>query len=531
MPSPKRYVALQGSELIHVPNARVAGGINLNDVTEVTLFTRRGPSSPDLAARVQLLGSARASERQYLSRQEIADQYGADTADLDAIEKFANEQSLTVVAVSPGQRSIRLAGTLSNLASAFKVQFSQYQSSLGSYRGYTGHVQVPDSLSSIVKAVIGLDTKPASQYRLQKYQAAAAAAQAQSYTPNEVASLYNFPTDLNGNGQCIGILEFGGGYQMSDLNTYFQSLGIATPDIVSVSVAGAVNAPVPGQNSPDFEVMLDVEVIGAIASGAQIVVYFAPNTTLGWWRAMNTAIDDTYHNPSVISISWGGAESTWGHGMMEAIDSVFQRAGAAGITICAAAGDSGYTDGVTSLIPGLSAHVDFPASSPHVVACGGTSLQSSGEQITSETVWNDSPTSATGGGVSTVFPVPSYQAEANVPSSVNVGHQAGRGVPDVAGDADPNTGYNIRVHGQDWVIGGTSAVAPLWASLFALINQQLGTPLGFVNPQLYSEGVSGGGFHDIVVGNNGQGGYQAGPGWDACTGLGSPDGSALLEVM
>jgi len=288
-----------------------------------------------------------------------------------------------------------------------------------------------------------------------------------------------------------------------------------------------VNHPVPGPNSPDDEVMLDVEVVGCIASGALIVVYFAPNTTLGWLRAVSTAINDSYHNPSVISISWGGPETSWSSGALELMNYEFQSAGALGVTICAAAGDQGYTDGV----PGTKAYVDFPASSPYVVACGGTRLNSSGGTITAESVWNDSPSSATGGGVSAVFPVPSYQSSANVPPSVNPPNLPGRGVPDVAGDADPNTGYLIRVDGRDEIIGGTSAVAPLWAALLTLINQGLGSPLGFVNPLLYSQGLAGLGFNDIVTGNNGAGGYHAGPGWDACSGLGTPDGTELAGVL
>ena len=351
----------------------------------------------------------------------------------------------------------------------------------------------------------------------------------QSYTPNEVASLYSFPTDVDGSGMCIGILEFGGGFNMSDLNTYFQSLGLASPQVVAVSVGGVVNLPIPGPNSPDDEVMLDIEVVGAIAPRAQIVVYFAPNTNLGWWRAINAAITDSYHNPSVISISWGGPENSWNPAVIDAINYEFQIAATLGITICTAAGDQGFTDGG---IPASQAHVDFPASSPYVLSCGGTRLQSSDGKVVAESVWNDLPMNgATGGGVSAVFPVPSYQTGAHVPPSVNPSGAQGRGVPDVAGDADPNTGYRIRVDGQDAVIGGTSAVAPLWAALVALINQKLGSRLGFVNSLLYSQGLAGKGFTDIVKGDNGKGGYAAGPGWDACTGLGTPDGTTLSELL
>jgi kumamolisin len=538
---PTRYVPIHGSELAHLAGARsIPGRLNLNEVAEVALFVRGAAAGDDLQADVHNLGSARVRERQYLSRRSLSDKYGADSADLAAIASFANGAGLTIEAISPAHRMVRLAGPLGSLAQAFNVQFSLYQSPQGSYRGYTGAVHVPDTISSIVKGVFGLDNKPQSTYHLRKLPSkqpfqrrgpygAAAAAATQSYAPNEVASLYNFPTDVDGTGVCIGILEFGGGFNPSDLNTYFQSLGIATPQVAAVSVGRAVNRPIPGPNSPDDEVMLDIEVVGAIAPAAQIVVYFAPNTNLGWWLAINTAINDSYHNPSVISISWGGPENSWSPAVIDAINYEFQAAGTLGITICTAAGDSGFTDGG---IPASQAHVDFPASSPYVLSCGGTRLHSSGGKVVAESVWNDLPTNgATGGGVSAVFPVPSYQTSANVPPSVNPPGAMGRGVPDVAGDADPNTGYRIRVHGQEAVIGGTSAVAPLWAALCALINQKLGSPVGFMNSLLYSQGLAGKGFTDIVKGDNGSGGYVAGPGWDACTGLGTPDGTALSVLL
>jgi len=209
------------------------------------------------------------------------------------------------------------------------------------------------------------------------------------------------------------------------------------------------------------------------------------------------------------------------------MDEAFQSAAAMGVTVCVAAGDDGSTDGVTD---GLN-HVDFPASSPNVLACGGTELVASGNTITNETVWNETANNegATGGGVSDVFPLPSYQSGAGVPPSANPGQHVGRGVPDVAGDADPSTGYVTRVDGQPDVIGGTSAVAPLWAGLIALINESIGKPAGFLNPLLYQDASAGGIFNDITSGNNDA--YSAGPGWDACTGLGSPVGSQIAAVL
>jgi kumamolisin len=207
------------------------------------------------------------------------------------------------------------------------------------------------------------------------------------------------------------------------------------------------------------------------------------------------------------------------------MDQAFQSAAAVGVTVFCASGDDGSRDRVSD----GHAHADFPASSPHVVACGGTHLESVTSTITSELVWNDA-SGATGGGISDFFGLPDYQAAAHVPLSANGDGRIGRGVPDIAGDAAPETGYAIRVDGSDLVFGGTSAVAPLWAGLMALINEQLVDPVGFVNPVLYEELVFEADVtRDITSGNNG--GYSAASGWDACTGLGTPNGENWLAAL
>jgi kumamolisin len=231
----------------------------------------------------------------------------------------------------------------------------------------------------------------------------------------------------------------------------------------------------------------------------------------------------------VISISWGGPESSWTTQALGALDQSFADAASLGVTVCVACGDNGSGDGVGD----GRAHVDFPASSPHALACGGTRLEAARGSITAETVWNEATGGATGGGVSQVFDLPAWQQAAGVPTSANGDGRVGRGVPDVAGDADPTTGYQVRVDGREVTVGGTSAVAPLWAALVALLNQRRGTPLGQLNPELYAASAEQA-FRDITVGSNalpGTPGYSAGPGWDACTGLGSPDGQALLTAL
>jgi kumamolisin len=237
------------------------------------------------------------------------------------------------------------------------------------------------------------------------------------------------------------------------------------------------------------------------------------------------AIHDTTNKPSVISISWGAAEPNWSGQAMTSYDQAFQAAAAMGVTVCCAAGDNGSADGETD----GKAHVDFPASSPFALGCGGTKLVGAGNTIASEQVWNEGPNSATGGGVSDFFSLPDYQSKAGVPPSANDKKHKGRGVPDIAGDADPATGYFVRVDGQEFVIGGTSAVAPLWAGLVALLNQKLKNRVGFLNPLLYGSLAKSASLNDVTAGNNGA--YKAKAGWDPCTGWGSPRGKKLLQSL
>jgi kumamolisin len=322
----------------------------------------------------------------------------------------------------------------------------------------------------------------------------------------------------------VALVELGGGYRPKDLKTYFAGLGVGSPSVVAVSVDHAKNAPTGSGNGPDGEVMLDIEVVGAIAPGAKIAVYFAPNTDAGFLDAVTTAVHDATHKPSVISISWGGPESTWTDQAKTALDSAFQAAATMGITVCVASGDNGSSDGVS----GGGDNVDFPASSSFALACGGTNLQGAGSIISGETVWNDGASGgASGGGVSTFFPLPTWQT--GLHATKTGGESVAltmRGVPDVSGDADPETGYDVRVDGSDTVIGGTSAVAPLWAALIARINGAAGKPAGFVNPLLYANPSA---LRDVTSGNNGD--YAAAEGWDACTGLGSPNGGSLRNLL
>jgi kumamolisin len=513
-------------------------------VTQVTIHikTQKDPTRAHAKAFVEQLVDRPLVERQHLSREEYAASFGAAPEDVQKIRKFAREFGLQVVpdqlvrktrANHLGHRTAEIRGTNAALSRAFGVKLVRVREGKRVYRSHVGAISVPEAFQEVIQNVLGLDTRPPAKPRIKTFPRLGGFAPhlgSVSFNPDQIAKLYNFPTGVTGKGQTIALVELGGGFRPRDLKTYFQRLGIPKPVVKAVSVGKGRNHPTGNPNGDDAEVMLDIEVAGAVAPGATILVYFAPNTNRGFFRCVNGIVHDNLHKPTILSISWGGAESTWTATDMTSFDEAFQAAAAMGISVFSAAGDNGSTDGEK----GNAAHVDFPASSPNNTSCGGTRLVSSGGNI-AESVWNDGASGGgTGGGISEFFPVPQYQTGSSIhlPKSLNPGGAIGRGVPDVAGDADPVTGYNVRVDGIDSVIGGTSAVAPLWAGLTALINESLGRSAGFLNPFLYTVPSA---LHDVTNGNNdttGQvGGYPAGPGWDACTGLGTPDGAAVLNAI
>ena len=480
-----------------------------------------GPHAPDetldvtvVLRRMNPLGALNPSALRSARHADFTARYGADPADVDRMRNFSRRHNLQELACEPGRRTLHLRGTAQSLQQAFGVQLGHYELTPGG-ASYVGCAQAPSLPDPAVIAVLGLDRRPVAQPHFRIAQAQPST----TYTSLQVAQLYNFPAG-DGSGQIIAIIELGGGYVQADLDTYFSGLGLATPSISAVSVDGGSNQP---GGDADAEVMLDIEVSGALAPAAQLVVYFAANTDQGFYNAISQAAHSSSQPATVMSISWGGPESSWSTASRNAMETALEDAAALGVTVTVAAGDNGSSDGVSSGQP----TVDYPASSPSVLACGGTELQGSGSTISSEVVWNETAGNegATGGGVSAVFALPAWQSASNVPAAP--GGFVGRGVPDVAGNADPLTGYDVLVDGQDEVVGGTSAVAPLWAALVARLNQQLGHALGAANAMLYGLGEKG--FRDITQGNNGS--YTAGPGWDACTGLGSPNGHALLGAL
>jgi kumamolisin len=521
--TPKK-LAIAGSERAPLEGAREIGPANPNEKLDVTIRLRsRAGKKPIVNADAFTKPIAK---RTILSRKEFEQSHGATPESIARVEAFAREHKLTVKETSAARRTVILTGTVAAMSLAFGVELKEYEHPGGNYRGRSGPVQIPADLQDVIEGVFGLDNRPQAKPHFRRRHAHP---ENVSYTPLQIAQLYNFPTGVDGSGECIALIELGGGYKPADLATYWKQLKLnKTPNVSAVSIGDGSNKPTGNPDGPDGEVMLDIEVSGSIAPGAKIVAYFADNTDAGFLNAITTAVHDSTNNPSIISISWGGPESSWTGQAMTSMDEAFQAAAAMGVTVCIAAGDDGSTDGVTD---GLN-HVDFPASSPNVLACGGTKLVASGNSITSEVVWNELANNegATGGGISDFFAkVPSWQEGAGVPHSANPKHNIGRGVPDVTGNADPTTGYVTFVDGKPDVIGGTSAVAPLWAGLIALINESIGKPAGFINPLLYQEADGADDFNDIDKGNNGA--YTAAKGWDACSGLGSPIGTQVAAAL
>lgn len=505
-------VVIPGSERSAVPSATLSAPADPRERLSVSVYLRAA----------QPFDAATSVTGEHLTREEFAARHGAEGGDVDRVTAFAEAHHLTVDHVDAARRLVVLGGTVATMSEAFGVELSRYDHPDGSYRGRQGGITIPADLDGVITSVHGLDDRPQAHPHVRVAPPEAKRHhKAGPYSPAQVAAAYDFPTDNNGRGECVGIIELGGGYTAADLQQFFRGIGVTEPQVISVGVDGGANTPSPGDNA-DVEVALDIEVVGAVAPGARMVVYFAPNTDQGFLDAISTAVHDATNAPSVISISWGGPESSWSAQSLQAFDQAFQAGALMGVTICCASGDNGSGDGVTT---DNLAHVDFPASSPHALACGGTALSASGASISSEVVWNEGG-GATGGGISDVFPLPSYQSTAKVPPSANPGGRVGRGVPDVAGDADPATGYRIVVNGSAMTVGGTSAVAPLWAGLIAVINSSLSTKVGFVHSALYANPSA---LHDITAGTNGA--YHAGPGWDPCTGLGSPDGARVRQLL
>jgi kumamolisin len=539
-PKPPVYVALPGSKRTLLPNSRLAGPINPSEMVSVTVRVASAGDPEALAQKAYELANTPMAERKYLTHEELEKRHGAKQEDLDKIEHFAQEHDLMVVHRSAAERSVVLKGKLGDLLAAFHADVQIYHHSTGTYRGRRGEIMLPEELSKFVTGVFGLDTRPKHRApHRQKRAAQSGPGGGNGVAATNFASRYNFPNALNGTtldgaGQTIAIIELGGGYRRSDLSVFFKEVKTPMPQVSSISVDHAGNDPTTA-DSADGEVMLDIEVAGAVAPKAKFAVYFAPNNgDKGFLDAISAAVHDSQRKPSVISISWGGPEVSTDQQGVKAYHELFAAAGALGITVCVASGDHGTADLDAGDWDG-KIHVDHPASDDLVLGCGGTQIVSG-----TDVVWNDGTPFdvnapggggwAVGGGISEIFPVPSYQGSAKLPVSIDNG-KPGRGVPDIAMSA---TNYFSRVDTSEGASGGTSAVAPLMAALVVRLNQAKKKNVGFLNPFLYSNAAKGL-VRDVTSGTNAikdtVRGYDAGPGWDACTGLGTPDGTAILNNL
>ncbi len=501
-PARSNRVVIPGSEKLADPRAAIVASVDPNEPIAVTVRLRPDQPIPD-----QYTGQPRADfEREHAAR----------PADIAGVDTFAHEYGLAVADVDTVARTMTLSGTAQQMHAAFGAELAQYRSADQTYRGRTGPISVPDTIAAAVTSVTGLDGGSVSvSHRV----TAEATPATPGYTPLDVARAYHFPAG-DGTGEHVGVISLGGRYDDRVQAAYLKSVGVPHSAFNVVKVDGGATEP--SDPGPTGENMLDTEMIGSLVPNADKTIYIAPNTDRGFLDAISTALHDKQHHNDAISISWGGPEERFTPQAVRAFNDLFKEARAMGVNVFSAAGDNGATDG----IPDGDLHVDFPSSSPGVIANGGTKLTTAADgSIAKETVWNElrNKQGATGGGISAINPKPPAQTQLPI---------GGRGVPDIAGDADPTTGFRMLVPLGETkagleLVGGTSAVAPLYAALAARLEQNLGRPLGDLEQAIYAAPADA--FHDVTTGNNG--GYKAQTGWDAATGRGSVDGTALLAYL
>ncbi len=492
-----------------------------------------GPSDPNKEITATIVVKSKGSEQEMdltlariqnreikpLTDEEFNDRFGADPEAMKRVKKFAEDYGLKVEESDLDSGKVLLRGKVKDFNEAFKVQLDDFKGPLGVCRERFGNISVPRNIATDVLGVLGLEDRPFAHADVVRYKPPGPFHPRINggITPVDAANAYSFPSETTGKGQGVAILQFGGGLDLKDTAAYFQQRGMKMPEIEIVTVDGAK---MKSGQSADDEVALDTQVLGSVAPEAKQTVIFAPNSEQGFLDAITRA---TFAKPgeqsnSAISISWGAPESMWSQQAMENMHIAFKKAALKGITVFAATGDNGAKNGTDRFT------ADYPASDSMVLATGGTELTLKPDgKIESEKTWADS-----GGGISESNPIPEFQKEVKLPANANKNEKTGRGVPDVAGNANPATGYMIRVHGVESRMAGTSAVSPLYAGLVLRMNQSLGQRVGYLNPFLYKNGGSDI-FRDMTTGNNG--GYEAGPGWDAATGWGVLNGTKLLEAM
>jgi kumamolisin len=496
--------------------------------------------------------------------------YDPGTDRFDAIRDFARAHDLEVVETSKARHDVILEGSANALGHAFGVELHEYAHAGGRYYAPHDAITVPNGLHDIVDGVLGLDNVPVHRTH------ATPAASKTTFTPAQLAEHYRFPAQ-DAAGERIALFQFGGGYVEDDIEAFARKASLHLPNIRAIGIRGAdgikvKNAPLRAdqmkalatawKESPTFaqlsaaaganldafmaslEATMDIELSAALGGGADIDVYFAPQGADGWRRAIYAAIGEPYAGSgatsrrpaTVISISWGENESAFDTMKLRLIHNALNAAELKGVAVCSASGDRGSANVMGDT---THANVNFPASSPAVLAIGGTRIMPSRQEI----AWKGElfgAAVATGGGMSGFFPRPAWQqgpkfvALKDTWKSSNESGFVGRWVPDVSANAAFESGVEILCGGQRLVGGGTSAAAPLWAALLARGASALGHPLAGLNAWLYAHnesvcvGVQDG---DNDVGAGDIPWFRATVGWDACTGFGVPNGVALLQKL
>ena len=459
----------------------------------------------------------------------FADLFGASRADLDLVGAFAASHGIAVTGSDAATRGVALHGTASQYTAAFGVRLGRYAGPEGERRGHEGGILLPPELAPIVQAVIGLDDRRAARACIVRGRPVSSAGAA--FVPANLAATYGLPSGLDGAGQRIGVIGFAAAVPSADLDAYCGLLGIAPPAL-RVVPAPADGPTLDDGSGADRDALAAVlQLLARLAPRAELVVRLATPTERGCIDALAAAVHGADPALDVLCLGWAGAEERWSVQAAWAINEILADAAALGITVCSASGD----DGAGLEAGSDTASVSLPASSPFALACGGTALSLAGGGMACEVVWNDAALGggASGGGVSTLFPVPPWQEKHRPPLSVRTA-RAGRGVPDVAAVAAPSPGLLCVLDGVAVACGGTALSAALWAALVARINQGTGGALGFITPRLYDLPRKGA-FRDILFGGTETtgrvGGYFARPGWDVCTGLGTPRGEELLRGL
>jgi kumamolisin len=540
----EKRTPLKGHAHPPLPGEQRAGKTDPHSELKLTLVMRRRHELPDLHP----LGAKSIHHREHLTREDLSRRHGAVTGDLAVVRRFARKHHLEIGEVDLARRTVELCGKAHDVEKAFAVTLVEMSHPRGNYRRAMGRGGIPDALAGVVESVLGLSTRHCARRcrvhhsnTLQPF-----------WTVPQMARAYGFPRSLHAQGQSIALVELGGGFHKDDLRKYFARLRRPMPRIRVVSVGGAKNDPAPVSDikmlldviagkrklsdcpqdamaaaQATLEVTMDIELVAALAPGAEIVVYMAPPTEQGIYHAVSRALRGGKKLPCAISISWGEPETGVSRAYLTTVDEALRDAAMLGVTVCVSSGDEGAMNGATDGKP----VVNFPASSPHVLSCGGSSVHVAENSELHEAAWNctlHGMHGATGGGVSRHFAPPAWQKEHNVPLGPT--GRRGRGVPDVAGPADPHQGCEILAGGRRCSSAGTSAVAPLWAALIACLSNHFDKRCGYLTPLLYRHAAQGSqSLRVITRGNNGF--YEAAEGWNACTGLGSPVVGHLLETL